>query len=197
MLLTGVTETTKENLQLGAGILTTEYNPNGTIDKSKIIGATRGGSTFTAVPTKRNIEADGLPANTKGFVVIDEWVVTLNTTLIEFKFEALQLALGGGAIIKDDAISANHDVLDENYQDVYWIGNKSDGSKIAIQIKNALADGGLNITISDKGEGTYTLNIIGHYDINNLDEAPFKIFKEQPMTETSITSNFEPTKEKL
>jgi hypothetical protein len=180
-MLTGVTSTTKTNLQLGAGVLTTAYTQNGTIEEADIIGATRGGGSFTAVPTERSIEADGIPTNVKGFKVIDEWVVTLNTTMIEFKEATIKLALGGGATSTTDSsvttIKATNKVNDTDYKDVYWIGDTADGKQIVIKIKNALNSGGLNFTITNKGEGSFALQLVGHYDLADLDSAPFEIYR--------------------
>ena len=176
-MLTGVTETTKENLQLGAGIITTAYTKGGTISKESIISATRGGGSFTAIPTLRQIEADGLPQNVKGMEVIDDYVVTLNVTLIEFAKETLQMALPGAFLDTDNSIKCKHTIADTEYKDIYWVGDLADGSKIAIKIKNALNNGGLNITITNKGEGTFALSLIGHYSLDKLDEPPFEIIR--------------------
>lgn len=47
------------------------------------VGATRGGCTFTAVPTMRQIEADGKRYEFIGSEVIDSWSIKLTGTLIE------------------------------------------------------------------------------------------------------------------
>lgn len=180
-MLTGVTSDTKQNLQLGAGVLTTAYTEGGTISTDSIIGATRGGGSFTATPNVRQIEADGLPTNSKGFVVVDDWAVSLNTTLIEFKEKNLALALGGSAKVDTSTagvtkISATNEIDDTKYQDIFWIGNLANGSKAVIKIKNALSLAGLQFTITNKGEGTYPLTLTGHYDIADVDTAPFEVW---------------------
>lgn len=180
-MLTGVTSTTKENLQLGAGVVLTEYTPGGEVSPGSIIGATRGGGSFTAVPTMRQIDADGIPTNLKDFKVIDDYVVTLNTTLIEFKEEALKLAMPATSSSSSGTaktIKAGHTIASTEYKDIYWVGDKADGGKVVIKIKNALSTSGLNLTITNKGEGTYALTVVGHYDISNLDEAPFEFILE-------------------
>lgn len=178
--LTGVTTNTKKNLQLGAGVFTTEYTEGGTISSSAIIGATRGGGSFAAVPTIRQIEADGLPTYTKDFEVIDEWTATLNTTMIEFKKDAVLLALGGGAKATESGqvtkITASKEITAEQYKDIFWIGNLMDGRKAVIKLKNALSLSGFNLTITNKGEGTYAVTLTGHYDLEDLDTAPFEIW---------------------
>ena len=179
-IFTGVTSTTKQNLQLGAGVITTEYTAGVAISEDSIIGATRGGGSFTATPTIRQVEADGLPTNTKGFELIDDWVITLQSTLIEFKKESLLLALGGGAKTTEEdqviKITATNEVADTDYKNVFWIGNLADGRKAVIMVKNALSLAGLNFTITNKGEGTYPLNLTGHYDVSDTETAPFEVW---------------------
>lgn len=180
-MLTGFTADTKQNIQLGAGVLTTSYIQGGTISPTDIIGATKGGGSFTAVPTERTIDADGIPANVKGMRVIDDWVVTLNTTLIEFKKDDILLALGGGSTATTTGdvttFKCTSEISDADYKDIYWIGDTGDGKQIVIKIKNALNTGGLNFTITNKGEGSYSLALIGHYDASDLNTAPFEIYR--------------------
>lgn len=176
---TGVTESTKQNIQLGAGVLCTTYT-NKTI--SGIIGATRGGGSFVATPTLRQIEADGLPQYTKGFEIIDDWSVDLNTTLIEFSETTLKKALPSASAStsgKVTTITCGHDIADTEYADIYWVGDTADGNNIVIKLKNALNIGGLNFTITNKGEGTFAVALKGHYDLTKLDEAPFEIILDK------------------
>ena len=178
--LSGVTAGTTKDIQLGAGVLTTAYSAGGVISTESIIGATRGGGSFSAVPTIRSIDADGIAKNTKGMIAIDEWDVKLNTTLIEFKKDGIMLALGAGAKSEEaelnvTKITATNDVSASDYKDIYWIGNLMDGRKAVILLKNALSMGGFNLTIANKGEGTYALNLTGNYDIADMETAPFEI----------------------
>ena len=188
--LTGVTTDTKGNIQFGAGVFTNEYTEGGTIPSSAIIGATRDGGNFSAIPTIRQIEADGLPTYTKDFNHIDEWVVTMSTKMIEFKKEVLLLTLGGAA--KDTVsgqvtkITASNEISSESYKDIFWIGNLIDGRKAVIKLKNAQSLGGLNYTINNKGEGTYAVTLTAHYDIADLDTAPFEILIDG----TNVTQMF-------
>ena len=93
--LTGVTEKTPLNLQLNAGVLLKNFDTEtDEITDTNIIGATRGGGSFSAVPTVHQATADGVPTNYKGLDRIDEWVVTLNATLIETTPENIKRALG-------------------------------------------------------------------------------------------------------
>ena len=182
-LLTGVTSNTKQNIQLGAGVLLSAFTPGSSITETDIIGATRGGGSFTATPNYRALEADGLPENVKDFKVIDDWAVTLNMTLIEASEAGLKLALGGGATSTTDTastkITASSDVLSADYKDIWWVGDTAGGAKLAIKLANAMSTGGLNYTIANKGEGTYAVTLTAHYDVSDTKTAPFEIHIEK------------------
>lgn len=182
---TGLTERTKEKLQLNAGVLLLNYVAGQDIKESDIIGATRGGGSFSAVQTIRQIAVDGAPVYTKGLERVDEWVVTLNVTMLEYNQNALELGFGAGAVVTTDEsgnvkITGNSDVTEDNYKDIYWVGDMSNGKNIVIKLKNALNTAGFTMTISDKGEGTYPLAMIAHYDIGDIADgtAPYELIIE-------------------
>lgn len=182
---TGLTQRTVESLQLNAGVLLSDYTKGQNIKESDILGATRGGGTFSAVQTIRQMAVDGAPVYTKGLERVDEWVVTLTVTMLEFNKTALERAFGAGATVEVDdngntKITGNNKVISDNYKDIFWVGDMSNGKDIVIKIKNALNTNGFTMTINDKGEGTYPLNLIGHYDISDLKDgtAPFDITVE-------------------
>lgn len=178
-MLTGLTERTTTSIQLNAGVLLKNYTKSESIDDEDIIAATRGGGSVTIVPTVRQIAVDGAPTYVKGLERIDDWVATLNMTLLELNKGAAKLALGGGAKMTDttaDAVfKATTTIATTDYQDLYWVGNMSSGENVVIKLKNALNTNGLNLTISDRGEGTYALTVIAHYDVSDLENAPFEI----------------------
>lgn len=187
MFFTGVTNDTPENLLLNAGVLLSSFDPSTpTIPSSDIIGATRGGATFSAVPTIHQVAADGAPTNMVGMDRIDEWVVTLNATLIEFKEGNIQLAFGSSLHYSEvqsqthdvAKYDVEHDLINTDYKDIWWVGPKSDGSIIAIHIVNGLNKSGFTVTVTDKGEATLPISIIAHYDMSMIAQgkAPFEIY---------------------
>lgn len=186
-LKTGLTERTIVNLQLNAGVLLTAYTKGTDIEEDDIIGATRGGGSFTAVPTIHQAAVDGAPTYTKGLERVDDWVITLNATMVELNDEAVSRALGVGVVktetgsgtTKDTTFTVKRTVNDADYKDLYWVGDLSNGQNVVIKIKNALNTGGLNLTFSDRGEGTYTLALIGHFTTDDLDTAPFELTIER------------------
>lgn len=186
-LKTGLTDRTIVNLQLNAGVLLTSYTKGVDIEEDDIIGATRGGGSFTAVPTVHQAAVDGAPTYTKGLERVDDWVVTLNATMVEVSDEAVSRALGvgvtktetGTGTTKDTTFTVKRTVNDADYKDLYWVGDLSNGQNVVIKIKNALNTSGLNLTFSDRGEGTYALALIGHFTTEDLDTAPFELTIER------------------
>lgn len=185
MLKTGLTERTITSLQLNAGVLVKSYNKGVTIDEEDIIGATRGGGSFSAVPTIHQVAVDGAPTYVKGLERIDDWVVTLNFgSFLEFTEDSLALALGVGVTkstndASDTLLTVGHTVNAGDYQDIYWIGDLSNGKNVVIHLKNCLNLAGLTITASDRGEGTYPLTFTAHYEPTKLEEVPFEIVIEK------------------
>ena len=175
---TGLTSRTIESLQLNAGVLLTAYTKGEDIAEEDILGATRGGGSFTAVPTMHQAAVDGAPTYVVGLERCDDWVVTLNATMVELNDEAITRALGVGVTktgTTDKVFTVKNTVNTTDFKDLYWVGDLSNGQNVVIKIKNALNTGGLNLTFSDRGEGTYALALIGHYSIDDLETAPFEI----------------------
>ena len=188
---TGLTSNTITNLQLNAGVLLTKYTKGTDIEEDDIIGATRGGGSFTAVPTVHQVSVDGAPTYVKGLERVDDWVVTMNTTMLEFSDEGIARALGAGVtktesgkgttkdVTKDVTFKVDRTIKDAEYKDIYWVGDLSNGQNVVIKLKNALNISGVSLTVSDRGEGTYPLALIAHYTVDDLETAPFEITIER------------------
>lgn len=176
---TGLTERTIKNLQLNAGVLLKSYTKGGAISESNIIGATRGGGTFSAVPTIHQVSVDGSPVYVKGLERVDEWVVTLAvSSFLEFTPESLSSALAVAvkkeSVADGTKLTCSRTVAAGDYQDLYWVGDTSDGKNIVIHLKNCLNLTGLVITQTDKGEGTYPVTYTAHYDAPTTAQADFE-----------------------
>lgn len=192
-MFSGVTANTPKHLQLDAGAFLKNYDVAtdtwASAKGTKLIGATAGGGSFSAVPTIRRVEVDGVKGATKGFEALDEWVVTMTANVKEITAEALQLALATGTSVATKSpssadsnnynkITAANELADANYIDnITWIGRLS-GSELPVIIvmKNALCTNGLTLTTADKAEGVVALTLTGHYDPANLDAVPFEIY---------------------
>ncbi|HBA50087.1 MAG TPA: hypothetical protein DCZ91_20305 [Lachnospiraceae bacterium] len=199
----GYTKNTPEHLLLDAGAFFKNfiYEPGGTdndtfdsaVAAGKLIGATQGGGEFSAVPSIRQVEVDGVKGRAKGLEVIDSWDVYLKATILETTAETVKAALSAATVDTEsdeeyDIITGNAAIELEDYIDnVTWIGTLSGSNKpVIIQVFNALNTDGLKLTVKDKGEATIPVTFYGHYSPEELDSPPFDIFyPKKENTETA------------
>lgn len=204
-VFSGFTRTTSEHLLLDAGAFFKNfiYEPGGTgndtydsaVSAGKLIGATKGGGEFSAVPAVRQIEVDGVKGRAKGLEVIDSWDVYLKATVLEATSESIKAALCASTV--DTELDAEYDIIEgnssielEDYVDnVTWIGKLSGSdSPVIIQVYNALNTDGLKLTVQDKAEATIPMTFYGHYSQEELDAPPFKVFYPKKKTAGIIES---------
>lgn len=183
----GFNSETAEKLLLDAGAFLKNFvvgtdTFDAAVTAGKLIGATQGGGTFSAVPTVRKIEIDGVKGAAKGLEVIDEWVVTLMANVKEVSAESIQLALGASDIVDGPTgykkITANNYIeLDDYVDNVVWVGKLSGSdTPVIIEVKNAISLGGITLNMEDKNEGLIPTTFTGHYDSTDLDTPPFTIY---------------------
>lgn len=192
-MTTGLTPQTFENLQLNAGVFLKDFDyseitdPDSLADaviaalesREGVLGATRGGGTFTCAPSIRNIEADGKRSEFVGSTVNDGWTVRLSTTLLEATPENFKDALMSadvtvtGNVTKVQPRTA---IETEDYiSHLCWIGDTSKGLML-IELDNALNIDGASFTFTDKGEGTLPVNFQAHQsNMLNQEEAPCRV----------------------
>ena len=182
---------TFKKLQLGAGLLATEFDPaTGEVDKANIVGATSGGVSFEATPSFSDFgeDIDNCPKNTKELKKLDSWDAKMSGTLVTMDTNAAVSVIGTAAIASDDqtkVVPRNY-VDAKDFKDIWWVGDYSDvnndGSSagkagfIAIKLINALSTGGFKIQSGDKAKGTFEFEYTGHYSNENIDTVPFEIY---------------------
>lgn len=187
MAITGLTSTTPGKLLLDAGAFFKNYDLSKTYEQNsnKLIGATAGGGSFSAVPTVRKIEVDGAKENVKQLQTIDQWVVTMTANVKEITKDSMMLALGASSSSASatnpsgyDKITGNVDFVAADYiGNITWVGRLSGSNKpVIIVVKNAASLNGLSLTMADKAEATIPITITGHYDLSDLDTPPFEIY---------------------
>lgn len=187
-IFSGFTKDTAKHLQLDAGAFAKNYDVTkdtwATAKESKLLGATAGGGSFSAVPTIRKVEIDGVKGAVKGMENIDEWVVTLTANVKEITAEAIKVALAA-ADTSESTTPANYtkivgraEIRDTDYLDnLTWIGRMSGSNEpVIIVVKNALATNGLTISFADKTEGLIPITVTGHYTGDDLETPPFEIY---------------------
>ena len=141
---TVVPQSTFEGLQLDAGVLLKRFNPlapAAPLDED-IICATTGGINSTCVPTFSDLgeDVDNVPANTKELAHLDSWACGIATTSLGTTPELIRLSLGCADVDENNSakIIPRADVLQSDFKDLWWVGDRADGGCVAIQLKDAL-----------------------------------------------------------
>lgn len=192
-MVTGLTPTTYENVQLNAGVFLKNFDysaitdADGLVDaviaalesREGVLGATRGGGTFTCTPSIRSIEADGKRSEFVGSSMNDGWTVRLSTTLLEITPENFKDALMCADIATNGTVKTvtiRRDITAEDYiEKLCWVGDTAKGMML-IELDNALNTDGASFTFTDKGEGTLPVNFLAHQgSLEAQDEAPCRL----------------------
>ena len=187
-LFSGFTADTAKHLQLDAGAFLRNYDVSkdtwATAKTTKLIGATAGGGSFSAVPNIRRVEIDGVKGAAKGLQDIDEWTVTMTANVKEITAESLKLALGAAKSESATTpagythVTGKNQIDDADYLDnLTWVGRLSGSNDpVIIVVKNALSTNGLTISFADKSEGLIPVTVTGHYTADDLETPPFDIY---------------------
>lgn len=202
---TALREETFENLQLNAGIFlkNCDYSNIANAGALKtaisaaiagttgalgtIIGATRGGGSFTVTRDIRTPDVDGLRYGFKGDSFVDSVDAQLSTTLIEITPDVLTTALGGSAVTGSSpkqTIKLGTAIDTDDYlTNLCWVGDIADGRYVLICLKNAINTADLTLTFTDKGEGTLPVEFHAKQSsVDDYDYAPFEIVYFSPAT---------------
>ena len=186
---------TFNNLQLNVGIFLKNFKATGTAatDASalltsiiaaisagtSLLGATRGGGTFSVSREMRDPDVDGLRYRYKGGSFVDSADPQLSTTLVETTPENFAIALGGTSstsgkktVVKMPTALTNSSYL----TDLCWVGDLSDGRLVMICLYNALNTADFTFTFQDKGEGATSVEFHGcQASVSDYDYAPFEV----------------------
>jgi hypothetical protein len=191
-VISGLTAKTTENLVLDAGAFFKNFivEPaegaqadtfESAVTAGKLLGATKGGGSFSAVPTFRPIEADGARGAVKGLQLVETWEVKMGAKLLEVTVSTLEAALASAVastVAQKTKLTAKVCLSDDDYIDnITWVGNLSGSEEpVIIQIYNALNTKGLELTFEDKGEAVIETEFVGHYEMGKLETPPFAIY---------------------
>ena len=184
MKYTKIPETAFKNLQLNAGVLLSDFNPEtATVTNESIIGATTGGVNFTATPTFSDYgeDIDNCPKNMKELKKLDAWEISMSGTYVTVDANAVK-ALVGAADVSSNKITPRNDLELTDFTDIWWVGDYSDkngetnGGFVAIHMMNALSTGGFAIQSSDNGKGNFAFTYTAHYSMSAQGTVPFEVY---------------------
>lgn len=179
-MFTVVPQSTFDDLQTDAGVLLKTFNPStpAAPDDADIICATTGGITVSCVPTYSDYgeDIDNVPNNMKELKHLDGWECTLSTTGLGTSPELIKMALGAADIEGTTKILPRRDLDQDDFTDLWWVGDKADGGLVAVKVINALSTGGFSLQTTKNGKGQISLEITGHVSIDDQDTMPMEFY---------------------
>lgn len=192
MKYTKIPEETFKQIQLNAGVLLSDFTPTtAAVDNSKILGATTGGTSFTATPSFTDFgeDIDNCPKNTKELKELDSWDVKMSGTFVTITASTAKMLIAA-ADVSGNKITPRNDLGDSDFTDLWWVGDYSDktgatnGGYVAIHMINGLSTGGFSLQSTDKGKGNFAFEFTGHYSIEAQDTVPFEVYIKAGSAET-------------
>ena len=184
---------TFDNLQLNAGVFLKDFDYSSITDATAlktaiaaaitagtdILGATRGGGTFTVTREMRTPDIDGMRYKFKGGNFVDSVDAYISTTLVEVTPENITTLLAGKKTTSGNKTTIKMETAigeDAYLENICWVGDLSDGRLVLICLKNALNTANFTLTFTDKGEGTLAVEFHAcQEEVNDYDEAPFEV----------------------
>lgn len=120
----------------------------------------------------------------KGLYILDYWTTTMQATVKELTADTIAAAMTAAKKTTEENV-AGYDVivpksaieLDDYTENVTYIGRLVGSEKpIIIQIFNAFNTNDLSIQPKDNDEASVQVIFTGHYDPNDLETPPYKIY---------------------
>lgn len=185
---TVIPENTFKAMQLDAGVLLKTFTPSAATAPADeaIICATTGGITVSCTPTYTDLGADvdNCPNDMKELKKLSGWSCKMSFTSLGTSTEAIKLALGAADIDTSDEtkVTPRRDLKQEDFRDLWWVGDRADGGAVAVQLKNALSTGGFSLKTTKDGKGNTSVELTGHVSINAQDTMPMDFYSIEPAT---------------
>ena len=175
-----------ETLQMNAGIVLSEFNPAiATVDSEKILGVTTGGLQFASNPEFVDFaeDMDNVPNNTAQFKQLTSYSPTISGTFVTLSVATAQRLVGTSTLTTESGLIVPKTKIDiADFVDLWFVGDYSDkngatnGGFIAIHLLKAYSTGGFQWQTTKDGKGQFAFELSGHYDVNNIETAPFELY---------------------
>lgn len=184
MKFTKIPETAFEEIQLNAGVLLKTFEPStASIELTNIVGATTGGFKFTDTPEFEDFgsDIDNCPKNMKELKQLVSREVKASGTFVTVTATSIK-SLMGAADVSDTKITPRNDLTDEDFTDLWWVGDYSSkngetkGGYIAIHMMNVLSTSGFQVQTSDKAKGQFAFEYMAHYSMAAQETVPYEVY---------------------
>ena len=171
--------------QVDAGVLLNFFNPEDPgMNEDEIICATTGGINPSCVPTfvDWGEDVDNCPNNMMELKQISGYECSLGFTALNTTPEVIKMALGAAETGTFGSITPRNKLNKRDFKDIWWVGDRSDGGLVAIQLVNALSTGGFSLQTTKSGKGQIAVTLTGHVSIEDQDAVPM-VFYVQASTD--------------
>ena len=185
MKYTQIPTTAFQDIQLNAGILVDDFDPEtGTV--GNLLGATTGGVAFADAVEYKDFgeDIDNCPKNMMELKKLDNHAVTMSGTFVTINPATAKMLVGSADVAADDEthIIPRNDILMADFKTIWWVGDYSDvntganAGYVAIKLFNALNTGGFQIQSTDKEKGKFAFSFEGHYSMEAQDTVPYEVY---------------------
>lgn len=177
-------DTAFDEIQFGAGVLVTEFDPaTAEIVTSSIIGATTGGFSFSDTVTYMDLgdDIDNCPKNAMELKRLDKHEVKASGTYVTVTAAQVKSQIGA-ADVSDTKITPRDDLKLEDFTELWWVGDYSskngpkNGGFMAIRMMNVLSTGGFQIQTGDRAKGQFAFEYTAHYSLKNKGVVPYDVY---------------------
>jgi hypothetical protein len=162
--LFALTQEQVENIQIDYGIVFVNYGVVG----EKQLAPTRGGGTFDATKTIRDIDFDGKKGKTKGMQVVEEMDAVLNVPLMDTSMDNLALTIPHATYANDkiSAKSSNLGVIPDSayLSNITMFAKVIGGGYKKITLFSAMNEGDFSLAATPKAEGVINLQVYAHWN---------------------------------
>jgi hypothetical protein len=196
--MSGVSDKTSQRLVLDSGVVYLNWQSTDLLNPQRVLGACRGGNTFTVEREWRDMPVDGIHGIVEGMRRPLGATVTLTANLLEINKDLLKVALPGAEY---ELLTQNVDGNGEpvttppngekqysiraaltaaipklNYNDVAIVAKYS-GTELPVVciVKKAIATSNLEMSFTDQDESVLAITFTGAYSVSELDKDPFEI----------------------
>lgn len=186
----GVTESTLKNILLGAGTLHKGFKFDKQTKKwnfaESLVGATSGGNKLTITPEIKTVEVDGALVKVKGLDLKTGEVAKLETNLVEITPELLKTTVIGELVESNvegyNLIESKADIeAGDYYENLAFVGKKTDGTPIIIILDNALCTSGFEGEAKNKENTVVKVTFECYQDVDgDLAKLPYHIYYPTP-----------------
>ena len=179
-----------EDITIGAGVVYYKYAAG----IETMLAPTRGGNSFVVDQEVKIVERDGARGKEKGLRWITRKDATLTVNLMNLEQDNIKLALcGDDQDSGTDAITAvaGRIPVADYLEYVKLVGETLNGDLKEIILYNGLADGGFELSMTDRDEGVVSIEFSAHWDPEDDTKDLYKIQQASAPSTYNVTFTIE------